>query len=158
MKFSFKDFFVNVNKSRVNKSPIDLSTFTNKSFIGRFIFYVATSKTPYTEVATGGVLKEKVFLKNFAKFTGKHLSQSFFLNKVGGLALQLHQKETLAQVFSCEFCEILKNTSLADKNTVFQNFSRKCDAQFSKVMSLLHVSQYFFLLDFTVTPKNSLPS
>ena len=25
--------------------------------------------------------------------------------------LQLYQKETLAQVFSCEFCEIFKNTS-----------------------------------------------
>ena len=56
MKFSFKDFFVNMNKSRVNKSPTDLSAFTNKSFKGRFIFYVVTSKTPYTEVATVGVL------------------------------------------------------------------------------------------------------
>ena len=38
-------------------------------------------------------------LKNFAKFTGKHLFQSLFFNK-----------ETLEQVFSCEFCEILKTT------------------------------------------------
>ena len=46
--------------------------------------------------------------KYFAKFIGKHLCQSFFLNKVSW-GLQLYQKR-LAQVFSCEFCEIFKNT------------------------------------------------
>ena len=35
----------------------------------------------------------KGVLRNFAKFTGKHL-----------------KKDTLGQVFSCEFCEISKNT------------------------------------------------
>ena len=44
-------------------------------------------------------------LRNFAKFTGKHLCQSLFFNKVAGL-----KKETLGQVFSCEFYEISKNT------------------------------------------------
>ena len=38
-------------------------------------------------------------LRNFAKFTRKHLRQSLFFNE-----------EALAQVFSCEFCEITKNT------------------------------------------------
>ena len=41
----------------------------------------------------------KGVLRNFTKFTGKHLRQSLFFNK-----------ETLAHVFSCEFCEISKNT------------------------------------------------
>ena len=36
------------------------------------------------EAATGGVWCEKVF-RNFAKFTGKHLCQSLFFNKVAGL-------------------------------------------------------------------------
>ena len=40
---------------------------------------------------------KKGVLKNFTKFTGKHLCQ-------------IIKKETLAQVFSCEFCEIFKNT------------------------------------------------
>ena len=40
-------------------------------------------------------------LRNFTKFTGKHLCQSLFFNKVAA--------QTLAQVFSCEFCEIFKN-------------------------------------------------
>ena len=40
--------------------------------------------------------------RNFAKFTGKQLCQSLFFIK----------KETLAQLFSCEFFEISKNTFL----------------------------------------------
>ena len=47
---------------------------------------------------------KKSVLRNFAKFTGKHLCQSLFLNKVAGL------KETVAHVLSCEFCKISKNT------------------------------------------------
>ena len=50
---------------------------------------------------------------NFAKFTGKHLCQSLFFNKVAGLrpeACNFIKKETLAQVFFCKFYEISKNT------------------------------------------------
>ena len=45
---------------------------------------------------------KKGVLENFAKFTGKLLCQSlsFYI-----------KKETLAQVFSCKFCEIFKNAS-----------------------------------------------
>ena len=55
---------------------------------------------------------KKGVLRNFAKFTGKHLCQSLFFNKVAGLrpATLLEKKETLAQVFSWEFYEIYKNT------------------------------------------------
>ena len=45
------------------------------------------------------VFCKKVVLQNFAKFTGKNLCWSLFLIKL-----------TMAQVFSYEFCEILKNT------------------------------------------------
>ena len=41
----------------------------------------------------------KGVLNNFAKFTGKHLWQRHFFNKV-----------TLAQVFSCKFGEITEKT------------------------------------------------
>ena len=54
------------------------------------------------------VFCKKDVLRNFAKFTGKHLCQSLFFNK--GLACNFIKKETLAQVFSFEFCEISKNT------------------------------------------------
>ena len=50
-----------------------------------------------TEAATGEVLLRKGVLRNFAKFTGKHLCHFIKI-------------DTLAQVFSCEFCEISKNT------------------------------------------------
>ena len=43
--------------------------------------------------------KKKGVIRNFSKFTGKHLCQKLFF-----------KKETLAQVFSCEFCEISTNT------------------------------------------------
>ena len=44
-------------------------------------------------------------LRNFAKFTGKHLFQSPFFNKVAASACNFIKKETLEQVFSYEFCE-----------------------------------------------------
>ena len=40
---------------------------------------------------------KKDVLRNFAKFTGKHLCNFI-------------KKETMAQMFSCEFCEVSKNT------------------------------------------------
>ena len=46
---------------------------------------------------------KKVFLKNFTKFTGKYLYWSLFF-----------KKENPPKVFSCEFCEIFKNTFLTE--------------------------------------------
>ena len=48
---------------------------------------------------------QKVVFENFVKFTGKHLRQSLFFNKLAGWG-----SETLPQVFFCVFCEIFKNT------------------------------------------------
>ena len=43
------------------------------------------------------------------------MCQSLFFNKVAGLRPKLYKKkDTLAQVFSCEFCEISKNTFFID--------------------------------------------
>ena len=65
------------------------------------------------------VFCKKGVLRNFANFIGKHLCQSLFFNKITGLGLQFIlqayacnfiKKQTLAQVFSCEFCKISKNT------------------------------------------------
>ena len=47
----------------------------------------------------------------FQKFHRKHLCLGLFLNKVATLACNFINKETLAQVFSYEFCTIsIKNT------------------------------------------------
>ena len=51
---------------------------------------------------------KKGFLRNFTKFTGKHLPQNLFFNK----ACNFIKKGTLAQVFSCGFCKISKSTFL----------------------------------------------
>ena len=71
---------------------------------------------------------KKVVLKNFAKFTRKHLYQSLFCNKVAGLQLpqtyNFIKKGTLAQMFSCEFCEIFKNTFFTEH--LWTTDSRKC--------------------------------
>ena len=45
----------------------------------------------------------KTFFRNFAKFIGNHLYQILFF-----------KKETVAQVFSCEFSEISKNAFFAE--------------------------------------------
>ena len=50
-----------------------------------------------------GVLKQGV-LRNLTKFTGNHLYESIFFIFI--------KKDTLAQVFSSEFCEISKNSFL----------------------------------------------
>ena len=52
---------------------------------------------------------KKSVLRNFTKFAGKHLCRSLFFNKVADLACNVIEKETPAQVFSCEFCGISEN-------------------------------------------------
>ena len=50
--------------------------------------------------------------RNFIKLTWKHLRQSLFFNKLQAWDRdRFIQTETLAQPFSCEFCEISKSTS-----------------------------------------------
>ena len=64
---------------------------------------------------------KKGVLGNFAKFTGKPLCQSLFFNKVRPATLlkkRLIKKDTLAQVFSFEFCEISKNMFFKRKRPV----------------------------------------
>ena len=63
-------------------------------------FFVFSFKSSRPEVFC-----EKVVLRNFTKLTGKHLCQSFFFNKS-----YFFKTDTLAQIFSCEFSEIYKNT------------------------------------------------
>ena len=54
--------------------------------------------SPYRRIRSE-VFYKKCVLRNFTKFTGKHLCQSLFF-----------RKETLAQVLSYEFCKISNNT------------------------------------------------
>ena len=53
---------------------------------------------------------KKSVLNNFALFVGKYLCWSLFLIKLQPLGLQ-------KQVFSCEYCEIFKNTFLRNTSS-----------------------------------------
>ena len=80
---------------------------TRLTHLAKIQLYVNT-RSSLTEVFC-----KKGVLRNFTKFTGKHLYQSLFFNKVAGLrpqACNFIKKETLAQAFSYEYCEISKNT------------------------------------------------
>ena len=57
---------------------------------------------------------EEGALKDFTKFTGNTCARVSFLIKLLAKACNFIKKETLAQVFSCEFCEIFKNTFFTD--------------------------------------------
>ena len=59
------------------------------------------------EAADGGVLKKHV-LKNSQN--SQETTCFFFLIKYEAWGLQFIKKETLRQVFSCEFSQIFKNT------------------------------------------------
>ena len=52
--------------------------------------------------------------RNPEKLTGKTLRQSLFFNKVVGLGHATLLKKRLAQVYSCEFCEISINSFLTE--------------------------------------------
>ena len=67
----------------------------------------STKKYLTTRSSRPDVFCKKGVLRNFAKFTGKHLCQSLFFN-CRLEACNFIKKESLAQAFSCEFCEISK--------------------------------------------------
>ena len=52
-----------------------------------------------SEAATGDILLRKGVLRNFAKFTGKHLCQSLFFNKVAGLRSTEHAWATASKEY-----------------------------------------------------------
>ena len=53
---------------------------------------------------------KKVFLEISQNSQENTSARVSFLNKVAGTTCNFIKKETLAQVFSCKFCEISKNT------------------------------------------------
>ena len=77
------------------------------------------------------VVSKKGLFENFAKFTGKNLRQNLFYNKsCRPEPCNLINKETLARVFSCEYCEIFKNTFFYRTPSVAASAS-KCSVEIS---------------------------
>ena len=92
---------------------------------------------------------KKDILRNFAKLIGKYLCQRILFDKVAGLrpATSL-KKESLVQVFSCEFCKISKNTFFLQNTSggcfwlVFlEKFHYGCLKEPSKSSAVYHESQ-----------------
>ena len=85
----------------VMTSKVSRTTFRKLIFnLLKYLFSLIIFKWFLQKQAPGGVLLKKVVFRSFAKFTGKHQT----------LACNFIKKETLVQVFSCEFWEIIKNT------------------------------------------------
>ena len=92
----------------------------------------------------------KDVLRNFTKFTGKHLCQSLFFNKVTSLrpeACNFINKETLVEVFSREFCETSKNTFSNRTPLVAASRSITCESflvsfELLKKRRLNHIKHY----------------
>ena len=61
------------------------------------------------------VLHKKGVLKNFTKFTGKHLCQSFFFNKVAGRPAALLKKRPWHRCFPVNCVKILRTSFLIEK-------------------------------------------
>ena len=85
------------------------------------------------------VFCKKGVLRNFAKFTEKHLCQSLFFNKIAGTACNFIKKETLPQVFSREFCEISKNTFYTEHlRWLLWNFRRTSEEKVTSYTQTIH--------------------
>ena len=87
---------------------------------------------------------KKGVLRNFAKFTGKHLCQSTFFNKVAGLrSATLLKKILWHRCFPVNFAKFLKTPFL-------QNTSRRLLLSLNKNWKKQEKKSYFF--SYLVTP------
>ena len=88
-----------------------------------------------TEAFIPEVFCEKGVLENFAKFTGKHLCQSLFFNKVAGLRLAILLKKRLwHRCLPLNFCKVSKNTLIEHlRKTASKCCRRFLFKEFSKV-------------------------
>ena len=85
-------------KSTLYSSYIDVLSVRFYWKNSNLLAYVFSSTSSRPEVFC-----EKAVLRNLLKFTGKHICQSFFFNKVPGLGLQLYHFFTQSTSGGC-FC------------------------------------------------------
>ena len=90
---------------------------------------------------------KKVFLKIFAKFTGKHLCQSLFLNKIAGLRpATLLKKRPWHRCFPVSFAKFLRTPPVAASASSINNTSLIIEAESlqPKYLFLLFYYHYYF--------------
>ena len=71
------------------------------------------------------------------------MCQRLFFNKVAGLACNFIKKEHLAQIFSCEFCEISQSTFFTEhlRATAFKHYITPTKKDFDPDTYILHVGK-----------------
>ena len=77
-------------------------------FLNEECNYIPIKLKLLSEVATGSVLSKKMFLETPQNLKENTYTRVSFLIK---LQAKVCKKETMTQVFSCEFCKISKNAS-----------------------------------------------
>ena len=90
---------------------------------------------------------KKVFLKIFAKFTGKHLCQSLFLNKIAGLRpATLLKKRPWHRCFPVSFAKFLRTPPVAASASSINNTSLIIEAESlqPKYLFLLFYYHYYY--------------
>ena len=80
---------------------------------------VQSQHTYYRSICSE-VIYKKVFLK-----ISQNLQENTYVGLYFLIKLQVIKKETPAQVFSCEFCEIFKNTQFTQKHLHWSLFWTK---------------------------------
>ena len=88
---------------------------------------------------------KKAVLRDFPKFTGKHLCQSLFITKVGVQGRQFYLKRTLAQVFPVNFAKFGRTPFLTEHLwwllLVLQN---RCSYKFPDIHQKISVLKSLF--------------
>ena len=95
--------------------------------------------------------KKSVF-KNFIKFTGNACARISFLIKLH--ACNFIKKETLAQVFSCEFFKIFKNTLFTEQ--LWRTASVSLTIQALSLVNLVNQPCWFFATSSTMITTTPL--
>ena len=105
--------FLNVHVFSVHNFAIIMCRFfdlsTNKIRDGKLLANL-DFKTFGSEIATRGVLWKKVFLEISQNSQENTFARDSFLIKLQPWGCNFIKRESLTKVFSCEFCEISKNT------------------------------------------------
>ena len=111
---------------------------------------------------------KKLFFRNFAKFTGKHLCQNLFFNKVAGLPASLLKKRLWNRCFPVNFSTFLR-TPLLTKHpwwlllttwkkrplNALESLLLTLQLTFFPVSLLLDFYALFVFIFYTVKPLNS---
>ena len=121
--------FIFINDRRIFRKYVNTKQIKSTQQTNLQSVYISSFRSSRPEVFC-----KKGVLRNFAKFTGKHLLQA------------LIKKETLAQLFSCEFCKISKNTLFYRAPPVVASQFTLCLMLIQKLQKLLSRALFIYFV------------